>query len=71
MGLSFTIYSAIRKRLSVEPAAGLFLETVPLFFIGFWFVIQFPLEEATRCCLGPGCCCQCPPYTQCCLFSCT
>ena len=44
MGLSFTIYSAIRKRLSVEPAAGLFLETVPLFFIGFWFVIQFPLE---------------------------
>ena len=45
MGLTFTVYSAIRKRISVEPAAGLFLETVPLFFIGLWFVIQFPLEE--------------------------
>jgi chloramphenicol-sensitive protein RarD len=45
MGLTFTVYSAIRKRLSVEPAAGLFLETVPLFFIGLWFVIQFPLDE--------------------------
>ncbi len=45
MGLSFTVYSAIRKRVLVEPAAGLFLETVPLFFIGLWFVIQFPLEE--------------------------
>jgi len=45
MGFTFTVYSAIRKRLSVEPAAGLFLETVPLFFIGLWFVIQFPLDE--------------------------
>ncbi|MDG2237612.1 MAG: EamA family transporter RarD [Arenicellales bacterium] len=45
MGFTFTIYSAIRKRLSVEPAVGLFLETVPLFFIGLWFVIQFPLQD--------------------------
>ncbi|HCX88575.1 MAG TPA: EamA family transporter RarD [Gammaproteobacteria bacterium] len=45
MGLTFTVYSGIRKRLSVDPAAGLFLETVPLFFIGLWFVIQFPLQD--------------------------
>jgi chloramphenicol-sensitive protein RarD len=45
LGFSFSVYSAIRKRISVEPAAGLFLETVPLFFIGLWFVIQFPLQD--------------------------
>ncbi|HJP08331.1 MAG: EamA family transporter RarD [Proteobacteria bacterium] len=44
LGFTFPIYSAIRKRLPVEPAVGLFLETVPLFFIGLWFVMQFPLQ---------------------------
>ena len=45
LGFTFPVYSAIRKRVQVEPAVGLFLETVPLFLIGLWFIIQFPLPN--------------------------